>query len=187
MTVEPIKREKEVKRMLKYFRKTSRRNFLLFRFGLNTILRIGDILRIKHKDIFTANGQFREYLTMGEQKTGKGKKIKLNEKIKKELKNYTKYFELEPDDYFFFSTKNPNEHLSRCQAWRVLKDGAEHCGVENFGTHSMRKTLAFRIYTETKNLALVQKMLNHSSPAYTLRYIGIDQELIDEAYDEFAI
>ena len=38
------------------------------------------------------------------------------------------------------------------------------------------------MYKRTGNLALVQKLLNHSSSGDTLRYIGIDQEDMDEAY-----
>jgi len=36
-------------------------------------------------------------------------------------------------------------------------------------------------------LALVMRILNHSDPEYTLRYIGIEQSNLDEAYEEFSI
>jgi hypothetical protein len=40
---------------------------------------------------------------------------------------------------------------------------------------------------KTKDLALVMQILNHTDQKFTLRYIGIDQHNIDEAYEEFSI
>ena len=40
----------------------------------------------------------------------------------------------------------------------------------------MRKTGAYRVYQQTNNIALVMKLLNHSSQSQTLRYLGLDQE-----------
>jgi len=49
---------------------------LLFKFGLNTGLRISDILPLKVKDIYTPDNRFREYLILKEKKTDKEKKNK---------------------------------------------------------------------------------------------------------------
>jgi integrase len=58
-------------------------------------------------------------------------------------------------------------------------------GLENIGTHSLRKTFGYHVYQKTGgNLGLVQKLLNHSSGADTLRYIGIDREEMDNTYLE---
>ena len=46
----------------------------------------------------------------------------------------------------------------------------------------MRKTLAYHTYQKTKDIGLVMKMLNHTNPAVTMTYIGIDQKKIDGAY-----
>ena len=51
----------------------------------------------------------------------------------------------------------------------------------------MRKTLAYFIYKSTNNISLVMKMLNHQNPSVTLRYIGIDQDMMDNAYEEYSI
>lgn len=51
-----------------------------------------------------------------------------------------------------------------------------------FNTHSFRKTWARSVYTQYNDLALVMKLLNHSSPAITLRYIGIDEDKMSEVY-----
>ena len=53
---------------------------------------------------------------------------------------------------------------------------------EKIGTHTLRKTFGYHAYIKTKNIALIQKLLNHSSPSVTLRYIGITQDDLDNVY-----
>jgi integrase len=178
--------------MLKVLEDDNPRNALLFRVGLNTILRIQDILDLKVKNIFHDDGRFRLYLSLFERKTRKNKgrrmkNIKLNSLLRKAIKDYVEFFELSLEDYIFFSLLDPDKNLDRVQAWRILKKAAEKVGIDNFGTHSMRKTLAWTIYKQTKDISLVMIMLNHNSPKTTLRYLGITQESIDKTYEEFAI
>ena len=55
------------------------------------------------------------------------------------------------------------------------------------GTHTLRKTFAYHHYKQFKDVALLQKILNHSSPSITLNYIGIAQEEIDCSYLSFKL
>ena len=192
MTVQPIKDKHKIHRMLKVLEDDNPRNALLFRVGLNTILRIQDILDLKVKNIFHDDGRFRLYLSLFERKTRKNKgrrmkNIKLNSLLRKAIKEYVEFFELSLEDYIFFSLLDPDKNLDRVQAWRILKRAADKVGIDNFGTHSMRKTLAWTIYKQTKDISLVMIMLNHNSPKTTLRYLGITQGSIDNTYEEFAI
>ena len=192
MTVQPIKDKHKIQRMLKVLEEDNPRNALLFRVGLNTILRIQDILDLKVKNIFHDDGRFRLYLSLFERKTRKNKgrrmkNIKLNSLLRKAIKEYVEFFELSLEDYIFFSLLDPDKNLDRVQAWRILKRAADKVGIDNFGTHSMRKTLAWTIYKQTKDISLVMIMLNHNSPKTTLRYLGITQESIDNTYEEFSI
>jgi|TARA_R100001530_G_scaffold3784_1_gene5422 integrase len=193
MTVQPVKDMNQISNMIRILeRKGNKRDPLLLRFGLNTGLRIKDILRLKVKYLFHPDGTLKEYLDLFEsktikRKTRKLKQIKLNSVIRPELESYVKFYGLEPEDWIFFSLKNPANPLDRIRAYTMLRDAAQKSGVTKFGTHSMRKTLAYNIYNKTKDLALVMRILNHSDPEYTLRYIGIEQSNLDEAYEEFSI
>jgi len=185
--VEPIRNKTLISKMIKYLEKKNSRDALLFRIGINTILRISDIITLKYSELFDSDGHIKTYLNLHEQKTGKYKRIKLNSLIQEEIKKYATNKELSDDDYLFHSMKNKSKHIDRTNAWRVLKKGANAVGIENFGTHSMRKTLAYFIYKSTNNISLVMKMLNHQNPAVTLRYIGIDQDMMDTAYEEYSL
>jgi len=190
--IQPIKDKKLVQDMMKILDDKNPRDALLFRMGLNTILRIQDLLSIKVDHIFRPDGSFLPYMTLFERKTKNHrsrirKNVKLNSLIRHELKKYVKLFELDQDDFIFFSMKNPEKPIDRIQAWRLLKSAADEVGINNFGTHTMRKTLAWNIYNQTKDIALVMVMLNHRRPEVTMRYLGITQEQMDEAYEEFAV
>jgi integrase len=193
MTVQPIKSIKKIKMMLNFLnKKGNKRDPLLFMFGLNTGLRIQDILNLKVHSLFDQNGDLKEYLDLFENKTmnrntRKLKQIRLNSVIRPVLESYVKYYGLEPNDWIFFSLRSPALPLDRIRAWGLLKEAARYAGVHKFGTHSMRKTLAYNIYKKTKDLALVMKILNHRNPDHTLRYIGVEQQNLDEAYETYAI
>ena len=185
MKTEPIRDTGKVKAIIKYLDKHSfPRDAMLFRLGVNTALRISDLLKLRYKDIISPKGDFHEYINLREQKTNKAKKIALNGKIKPILTEYCSSYDLYGDDFLFFSYKNPHKAIDRIQAWRVLTPAAKYCGIENFGCHSMRKTFAYHLYKKNKSIAEVMEVLNHKSPLVTMRYIGINQDQIDKAYQD---
>lgn len=185
MAVEPIRNKKEIQRFLKYLKVDTykdKRNWLLAKFMLNTRLRVSDVVGLLYKDIFTEKKNFRNYLVIHEKKTGKEKKIKLNNSLKSDIKAYAKEFKLHSNDYIFKSRKR-GYHISTTQAYRKLKKAANAVGIDNFGCHSLRKTWGFWTYKASRyNIALIMDVFNHSSEKITLRYIGISQEQKDELY-----
>ena len=193
MSVQPVKDRDKLNQMIQFLElKGNKRDVLLLKFGLNTGLRINDILRLKVKHLFDSNGNLNEYLDLFESKTIKRrnrklKQIKLNSIIRPELISYVQYYELESEDWIFFSLREPLNPLDRVRAWSIFKKAATSAGVAKFGTHSMRKTLAYNVYSETKDLALVMRLLNHNDPDHTLRYIGVVQHDLDTAYEQYGI
>lgn len=181
MTVEPIRDKAKIKQLYHYLNGVNSRYGLIFKVGINTGLRIGDILSLKVNDIFNDARQFREHLTIYEQKTKKAKKIKLNETLRKCLSKYVNEQDLFGNDYLFFSQKGG--HIGRIQVYKVMKESASALGIDNFGTHSLRKTWGYWTYKISKyNIGLIMDTFNHSSVAITLRYIGINQDQKDELY-----
>ncbi|MDF2541380.1 MAG: integrase family protein [Herbinix sp.] len=181
MTVEPIRDKIKIDQMYHYLANKDLKYGLLFKFGLNTGLRISDILPVKLKDVQTKDGQFREYFILNEKKTGKEKKVKINSSLSKEIESYVKQENLSFDSYLFWSRKG--DYLGRVQAYRILKSAAEDIGLENFGTHSLRKTWGYWTYKISNyNVGLIMDTFNHSSPSITLRYIGVSQDQKDELY-----
>lgn len=181
MTVEPIRDKAKIKQMYHYLNGKDPKYGLLFKFGLNTGLRISDILPVKVKDIFHENRKFRDYLVIKEKKTGKEKKIKINNSLQKEIELHVKKQSLLSEGYLFGSKKG--NYIGRIQAYRALKEAANIIGIENFGTHSLRKTWGYWTYKISRyNIGLIMDTFNHSSQGITLRYIGVNQDQKDELY-----
>ena len=181
MTVEPIREMAKINQIYHYLNERDPKYGLLFKFGLNTGLRISDILPVKVSDIYSSEREFRDYFVLKEKKTGKEKKIKLNYMLRKTIDDYVYSHHLPQSGYLFASKKGG--HIGRVQAYRVLKESTELIGIENFGTHSLRKTWGYWTYRISKhNIGLIMDTFNHSSQKITLRYIGINQDEKDELY-----
>ena len=183
--VEPIKDKEQVKAVEEYLKSYSNRNQLIFIFGINTGLRVSDILVLDIADV-----KNRTYVKIREKKTGKYKRFPLNEKLKRLIKEYLKEreqkYSIGEGAALFIGKKH--FRLNRSQVYRFLNKACEKLGISiNVGTHTMRKTFGYHHYKQFNDIALLQKILNHSSPSITLRYIGIDQETIDISYNNFEL
>ncbi len=178
-TVEPIRSREDIKKVEKILSNQSKRNLLLFTIGTNCGLRISDILALNVKDVKEKN-----YIQIIEKKTGKFKKFPINAKLKPMLQEYTKNKSLEEP---LFSTIFHNR-LDRSAAYRIINSACAKAGLEErIGTHTLRKTFGYHHYQQFKDVVILQKIFNHFSPQITLRYIGIEQDQIDESYKNFIL
>lgn len=180
VNVQPIRSPEQIQEMKKALLKyCSYRDYILFTLGINVGLRVGDLLRLKVRDVTEGT-----HISLIEEKTGKVRRFLVNNALKKELNKYVRKYGLQPDDYLFKSRKG-TEPISTTQAYRVLNKAADMAGVPDIGTHTMRKTYGYWHYKRHKNVAVLQEILNHSSPNITMRYIGINQDVIDETMEDF--
>lgn len=169
-TVHPLKDKRDIQRMKDALHG---RDLLLFKIGINSSLRISDILPLKREDF---NG---DHVRLYEKKTGKYKEIRINKATRQAIE------ELAPESGYLFPSRKGDGPITATQAWRILNAAAERAGLTiNFGTHTMRKTFAYHAYNGGKgcDITLLMRVLNHSSARETLRYIGIEQEAIDDVY-----
>lgn len=178
-TVEPIKSKKDVEKVERYLEKQSTRDHLLFVFGTNSGLRISDIVALNVGDVRGKN-----YIQIVEKKTGKYKKFPLNDKLKNLIAGYVKG---KRDKEPLFKSLWGRRY-NRITAYYMIRDACKKVGLEEkIGAHSMRKTFGYHHYQQFRDIALLQKIFNHSSQLITLRYIGIDQEQIDYTYNNFVL
>lgn len=189
-TTLPIEDREKVIEMLQYLRGKNPRDALLFQVGINTILRIGDLLRLTVGHV-AENGEIKKYIDIREQKTGKYNRIIITSTLAPVLKAYiTRYIGNKPDHYLFYRIRNNkdiNVPITRDWSSKILCRAAKECGIENFNTQSMRKTHAYHCYNASgKDIGLIQNMLNHSSQAVTLRYIGLTQQKADRTKELIA-
>lgn len=170
--VQPIRDYEKLEEIKRILKAKNERDYILVMVGLYTALRISDILRIRVEDIK------KDYLNLREKKTGKHRRIYLNNELKKALKDYIK--DKQPHEYLIRSREGVNNPITRARAYGVLNEVAQEVGLDSIGTHSLRKTFGYWAYKDTKDVAALQKLFNHSYPEETLRYIGIEQDGVDQ-------
>jgi integrase len=202
MEVEPIRDTKKIL-AIREILKTSRgglRDDTLFTLGINTALRIGDLLALtvgcvlepeSGQGMYLINSRInlRKEIELIEQKTGKVRKCPLNEVAADVLTRYLrerldgeKAAGFDGSEPLFLSQKDAvlMRPITRQHAYYIISEAAGKVGLKNIGTHSLRKTFGYHVFKRSGgNIALVQKLLNHSNSAATLRYIGIDKEQMD--------
>lgn len=179
--VQPIRTKRDINKMK---RALHGRNKLLFVLGINLGLRISDLLTIKVSDMMTENGRFKTHMIVVEQKTKKSRKLALSTAVKKEIKDagIVGYSE----DYLFPSRKG-SKPIGRVQAYRILNDAADRAGLDEIGTHTLRKTFGFHAYKAGVSIQTIQKIFNHTNEKTTLHYIGITQDTIDDVYESLSL
>lgn len=182
---EPIRSIKTINNLLNYFKGQSLRNYMIAKVQLNTAFRISDIVTLKVSDFYHQNGYARESLTItSEKKTEKIRIVAINQSLKTAIKDYIISEGLSYDDYLFQSRKGTNRPISTTQVHRIFQNAGEVLHLDNFGTHSLRKTWGYFAYQKTKNIALIMKAYNHDSEEDTLKYIGIVQKDKDDLYKQ---
>lgn len=196
---EPIKRLEDIKAISEYFISNGRyRDNMLFIVGINFGLRASDLRMLRFSNLITETFAFRDSFPIFEKKTRNTRKRKKNRYItinRAVIEAVTLYLENTPgvcmSDYMFRSESNHggnvNEPLAVWSIDRILKGVARDLGLNvKMSTHTLRKTFCYHqmlmSHNDTRKLLLLQKMLNHSSPAQTLDYIGITTEEIEDAY-----
>ncbi|HEM2777294.1 TPA: site-specific integrase [Streptococcus suis] len=180
-SVEPIRNVDDIERIKGYLKEKNERDYILFMFGIYSGIRISDFLGLKVKDV---KG---DRVFVVEKKTKKAKPFAINPKLRKALNQYIENKELKDYDFLFPSRKRDKRNgvqfapIQRKTAWEIVKKAGQHIGLENLGSHSMRKTFGYHYYIQTHDVVTLQKIFNHSTPTITLIYIGYQQDELDEA------
>lgn len=177
MKVEPIRDLGILEECYKYLDARSKRDSLLFRTGIFTGLRISDILKLRVRDIYN-----KSRLDVKQTKTGNMVNIPIHPKLKKLIKTYVEENNLQSYSLLFRSRKGINKAITRQQAYNIFNDMAKDIGMENIGTHTLRKTFGYHMYKANENnLGVVMEVLGHKDSSSTLRYIGITDIDINNA------
>ena len=165
-----------------------RRNYTIFKTGMVTLLRVSDVLALKKSDVYEEDGKIKANAYIKDKKTGKPNTLYLKP-LQQDLSTYWQWLKnnnLE-SNRLFPSTKHLDRHITEKQFYKVMAKVGDWLGLDYLGTHTMRKTGAYRVYTQTGyNIALVMELLNHSSEKMTLAYLGLDQlskeKLLDQVH-----
>ncbi len=194
VSVSPFKTQEDIRKAVDYYRnkrdhETNKekkfqydRNYMLIKLGINLALRFSDLRRLTVKKVQTG------IIKQRDQKTGKMTEAIIPSKIFQELQLYISRNNMVDSDYLFVSRQGCGSPLTRDMGYKIMKQVQRACNIPyNLGTHTLRKTYGFWFYRHYKDIATLQKILNHSSPSITMIYIGLTQDEIDKKRRGFVL
>ena len=183
MGKDPIRKKTDIQAIKKMLQ-GSARDSLIFSVGINNGLRAGDLLALTWGQV--KNAGVGEVIRVIEQKTGKPNILMVNKSVFKALTAYRIWADEErlTDDTPLFSVrwKGRRKAMTVAHLGRLVNRWCLAINLTgNYGSHTLRKTFG---YQQRVNFGvgyeLLAKRYNHSSPAVTMRYLGIEeQEVVD--------
>lgn len=178
LSVEPIRKISDIKAISKMLADKPR-DQLLFAMGVNNGLRTIDLLKLRVKDV--------RYLKPGaivrikESKTGKENVLMINKTIFKALKKYL--VALDPDDEaYLFPSRKGGRPLQSQAVGTMIQNWTEAINLKGrYGAHTLRKTWGYIQRTQFGvGFEIICKRYNHSNPAITMRYLGVEDKEVHE-------
>ncbi len=154
-----------------------------------TGLRFSDVSRLKWGDIVD-----QKRIVITEKKTKKTKAIPIGTNASEHIsKLYTALGCPSKNDYFMATCKSNGKPVSIQFINRSLKSMKEkyELDVENFGTHTFRKTFGRYVYEKSgrtnESLLYLNRIFRHSNIDTTMIYLGIRDEEIGNIFESIEI
>ena len=173
--------------VLKLHRDKENKFSLLIGLGAYSGLRVSDYLSLKWNQILD-----KDVLEIHEQKTGKFRKVRLNNDLQTLIKsNYIAMGSPEIEHFVFvnkYGTKQINvQWVNTKLKGLFIKYSIK---TENPSTHSLRKSFGRRVWESSdyseKSLVLLSEIFNHSNVQITKCYLGIKESEIFDVYDSLS-
>jgi integrase len=158
------------------------RDLLLFVLGINTNLRVCDILGITFSMV--RGLRVGDVLLIRESKTKKIRRITLNRTVWGSLQAWLVLNQDQPQESAIFWSRKTGQALTVPAVNSKIKRWCKAVGLKGrFGCHSLRKTFGYQHRTRFgTDLPTLMVMYNHSNQRQTLDYLGIMEEDVAAAY-----
>ena len=138
--VQPIRDKQKIEEIKSVLKENGTRDLLLFSMGINTGLRISDLLKLRVIDV-----RGKSHVEIKEQKTGKVKRFPILGGLQVLIDDYTRNRSL--SNYLFESRNGINKPITRVMAYIIINNACRKCGItDNIGTHTLRKTFGYHHY-----------------------------------------
>ena len=181
---------------------TNRRDCAMWIIGINLSLRCSDLIKMKVRDFLEVDERGKMRWALGkkicEQKTSKVRELWYNNVVISAVAKWVTDERLDPNDYLFRSNRpwtnesgEKCEYVNRRSYGARLREAGEAVGYPlPISTHSMRKTFVYHRYVNCPDekkadmIVQLQRLLKHSSPLITMRYIGFNDEDVKNLYND---
>lgn len=181
-------------------RKGRARDRLLIIMGCSTGYRISELLTLRCKTVWSGTDVVAEiFVPRRDLKHGRGprrgairgRRVPLSESVRNALRGYLAASgTADPEKPLFGTNRRTGRAMGPAQAFRVVVQAADACGIDvaRISCHSMRKTFATSVYEQSGyDLLATSRILAHSSPAVTSRYLESEAPRLDAIVRELQV
>ena len=162
-------KDKKVLRSIKdyYIKQGNYRDLLLFTLGINTGIRLNELLDLNVDDV-----RRKSEITL---KAGDiTRKFPLNKELQDLIEKVT---DGKSDDKPLFES-SISRRIERTTVYRNFKDVIRNIGLDSGITlASLRKTFGYHYYKTYGDLSMLQWLFNQNSILDTMKYIGLNEDL----------
>jgi len=153
---EAIKDKAVIGKIENEIKKISIRDYLVFKIGIETGLKLNEILSLIVKDI--------------------DDNFKINPDLLIEIVQYITKRNKDNEQYIFTSEiSKKNTKLNDLTVNRSFIKACEVLKIEKISGQTIRKTFGYWYYKENnRDISFLQNLFNHSAPSVTYKYIGLD-------------
>jgi integrase/recombinase XerD len=178
----------EIRRVLDYVatRKHSQRNRALVMMMFNTGMRVSEVASLRIKDVVDSEGNIKnEILLLAENtKTNEARTVFVNEKLRKELQQYSKLLaSANSNNKFFYSQKRDSDGFTANTLTQHFHYLYKCVGLDGCSSHSARRTFITTLANKGIGVRVIMGLSGHKALSSVQCYIDCNSELMRNAVE----
>ena len=180
--------QQELRKVLDYIstRKHSARNRALLMTTFLSGMRVGEVSSLRFKDVVDNDGNIRNEIRLTPEMT-KGefaRVVFVNERLRKELQQYIRFYN--PEDKtmkFFYSQKRRSDGFNANTLTQHFHFLYKRAGVDGASSHSGRRSFITNLASKGVSVRVLMSLAGHRSISTTQAYIDINDDMLRSAVE----
>ena len=158
------------------------RDLALFMLGIDSLLRVSDLLKLRVYDVADPNGYVQSQFHITQQKTKRSVEIYLTAPTRQAVQHWIDIHHKSASSYLFTRLRrrgNEDSPISDIMLRLLIKEWVSAIGLDpkRYSSKTLRKTRVRAILEMAKyDYAVVQKLLGHSNIQSTVHYVDLAQD-----------
>jgi len=178
----------EIRRVLDFCatRKHSARNRALVMMMFNTGMRVSEVASLRIRDVVDSEGNIKnEILLLAENtKTNEARTVFVNDKLRKELQQYSKLLASDKINYkFFYSQKRNSDGFTANTLTQHFHYLYKRVGLDGCSSHSARRTFITTLANKGIGVRVIMGLSGHKALSSVQCYIDCNSELMRNAVE----
>ena len=172
----------ELRRVLDYVatRKHAARNRAMLLTTHYAGLRVGEAASLRFNDVVDASGNIRNEvrLSAAQTKGGNARTVFVNEKLRKELETYIKFYNPNnPQHKLFYSQKKDSDGFTANTMTQFFHYLYRRAGIEGASSHSGRRTFITNLASKGVGVRVLMSLAGHRNISTTQAYIDVNDDM----------